>query len=193
MNGQPDKIIFKFILHRNCFPALKQYDLPHAFNLQACKCPTGHFFRGNSVLWTGRKCNHQVQVSCLTKYNCDNISDNLKTKYCIFFSKSFNNTTSKTVYASGKMKASSRRRRRLCRQMICKGFFIFKLLLSGFVHILYDTIWTQCSFLSIDGSGSCLSTPSPASTPELWPSSPSSLSSSPLWVFPSPLNVTFCF
>ena len=50
MNGQPDKIIFKFILHWNCFPALKQYDLPHAFNLQACKCPTGHFFRGNSVL-----------------------------------------------------------------------------------------------------------------------------------------------
>ena len=89
MNGQPDKIIFKFILHWNCFPALKQYDLPHAFNLQACKCPTGHFFRGNSVLWTGRKCNHQVQVSCRTKYNCDNISDNLKTKYCIFFLKKF--------------------------------------------------------------------------------------------------------
>ena len=117
----------------------------------------------------------------------------LRQNIVFFLSKSFNNTTSKTVYASGKMKASSRRRRRLCRQMICKGFFIFKLLLSGFVHILYDTIWTQCSFLSIDGSGSCLSTPSPASTPELWPSSPSSLSSSPLWVFPSPLNVTFCF
>ena len=88
MNGQPDKIILKFILHRNCFPVLKQYALPHVFNSQACKCPTGHFFRGNSVLWTGRKCNHQVQVSCLTNY-IDNISDNLKTKNRFFSLKKF--------------------------------------------------------------------------------------------------------
>ena len=38
------------------------------FELQAGECSTGHFFRGNSVLWTGRECYYQIQVMMIVIY-----------------------------------------------------------------------------------------------------------------------------
>ena len=38
------------------------------FKLQAGECSIGHFFRGNSVLWTGRECYYQIQVMMIVIY-----------------------------------------------------------------------------------------------------------------------------
>ena len=38
------------------------------FKLQAGECSTGHFFGGNSVLWTGGECYYQIQVMPIVTY-----------------------------------------------------------------------------------------------------------------------------